>query len=74
MYGNQYLPIDENHSINPINPYGKNKTNIESLLYDVCYRSKVGICCLRYFNPMSSESGLIGELQLLKCQKFTAND
>ena len=65
MYGNpKYLPIDENHSINPINPYGKNKANIESLLYDVCYSDpKWSICCLRYFNPIGAhESGLIGEV------------
>ena len=68
VYGDpKYLPIDENHPINPINPYGKNKANIESLLYDVCYSDpNWSVCCLRYFNPIGAhESGLIGECNYL---------
>lgn len=64
VYGNpQYLPIDEMHPKEPINPYGRNKHQVEQLLKDLAI-SNAGwsILCLRYFNPVGAhESGLIGE-------------
>jgi UDP-glucose 4-epimerase len=51
VFGNpQYLPIDENHPKNPINPYGKSKLIIEQILEDYynAYGLQYGI--LRYFN------------------------
>jgi UDP-glucose 4-epimerase len=64
VYGDpQYLPIDENHSTNPTNPYGRTKLQIEEILRDLS-NSDPGwkIICLRYFNPVGAhESGLIGE-------------
>ena len=68
VYGHpQYLPINEKHPINPINPYGRNKANVESLLNDICFsNSDWGVCCLRYFNPIGAHtSGLIGECNYL---------
>lgn len=51
IYGNpEYLPIDEKHLKNPINPYGKSKWIIEQILMDYykAYNIKYGV--LRYFN------------------------
>ena len=55
--------INEDHLINPINPYGKTKAAVENLLTDL-YKSdnKWSIASLRYFNPVGAHSsGLIGE-------------
>lgn len=64
VYGNpNYLPIDEKHSLSPLNPYGKSKYFIEMMLEDL-HRSDPTwkILSLRYFNPIGAhESGLIGE-------------
>ena len=64
VYGEpQYLPIDENHPTSCANPYGRCKLHIEEMLQDVvASNSKLGVVCLRYFNPVGAhESGLIGE-------------
>ena len=64
VYGSpQYLPIDENHPINPINPYGKTKAKIEGILYDLhTADNDFAFISLRYFNPIGShKSGLIGD-------------
>ena len=59
-------PISETAEINPINPYGKTKFEVEKILlnkYEKCNKWK--IICLRYFNPIGSHpSGEIGELPL----------
>ena len=64
VYGDpQYLPCDENHPVNPINPYGRTKLMGESLLEDWS-SAKQGrhAIALRYFNPVGADaSGLIGE-------------
>ena len=59
----QYLPCDENHPLNPINPYGRTKLMGENLLQDWS-SAKQGkhAVALRYFNPVGADaSGLIGE-------------
>jgi UDP-glucose 4-epimerase len=58
-----YLPCDESHPTNPINPYGRNKLQAEFFLRDVANsNSDWRIACLRYFNPLGAhESGLIGD-------------
>lgn len=59
----KYLPYDEKHTKNPINPYGKTKLFVEQIIEDWCNSnlSRVGIC-LRYFNPVGAHaSGLLGE-------------
>jgi len=64
VYGEpQYLPCDENHPLNPINPYGRTKLMGENLLRDWS-SAKHGrhAIALRYFNPVGADaSGLIGE-------------
>lgn len=59
----QYLPYDENHPLNPINPYGRTKFQIEQILQDIASSDKDWrIIALRYFNPVGAhESGWIGE-------------
>lgn len=64
VYGDpQYLPIDENHPTNAINPYGRSKLHIEEMLADLAHSDPAWhITSLRYFNPVGAhESGLIGE-------------
>ena len=64
VYGEpQYLPCDENHPLDPINPYGRTKLMGENLLRDWS-SAKQGrhAVALRYFNPVGADvSGLIGE-------------
>ncbi len=58
----EYLPIDENHPQNPINPYGRTKLTAEKILqdYDTAYNLKSVI--LRYFNVAGCDSLIrIGE-------------
>ncbi len=58
----QYIPIDEDHPKNPVNPYGRTKLMVEQMLadYDRAYGLKS--VCLRYFNAAGADpSGLLGE-------------
>ena len=63
VYGEpKYVPIDENHSKHPINPYGKTKFMVEEILddYDKAYELKS--IRLRYFNVAGADSqNRIGE-------------
>lgn len=63
IYGEpDYIPIDENHKQNPINPYGQSKLMVENILddYDKAYGLKN--VRLRYFNVAGADSeNLIGE-------------
>ena len=64
VYGDpQYLPYDEEHPTNPVNPYGRTKLMIENIIRDwTKLDSKRRGTILRYFNPVGAhESGLIGE-------------
>lgn len=64
VYGEpQYLPCDENHRLNPINPYGRTKLIAENLLEDWSSATHGRhVVALRYFNPVGAHpSGLIGE-------------
>ena len=64
VYGEpQYLPCDENHPPDPINPYGRTKLIGENLLKDWSNARKGRhAVALRYFNPVGADaSGLIGE-------------
>lgn len=64
VYGEpQYLPVDECHPTNPINPYGKTKLYIEEALRDLSNSDPSwSFLCLRYFNPVGAHrSGMIGE-------------
>ena len=46
----QYLPIDEKHSLNPINYYGFTKLMIEKQLLWYNQLKGLNVACLRYFN------------------------
>ena len=64
VYGKpQYLPYDEEHPTNPVNPYGRTKLMIENIIHDwTKVDSKRKGTILRYFNPVGAhESGQIGE-------------
>jgi len=52
----KYVPIDENHPQNPINPYGQTKLMIEKIMddYDKAYGLKS--VRLRYFNVAGADS------------------
>ena len=63
VYGEpQYTPIDENHPLNPTNPYGETKLWVEKMLA-ACERAHgLRSMALRYFNAAGAdESGEIGE-------------
>ena len=64
VYGEpQYLPYDEKHPTNPVNPYGYTKLMVENIISDWTKvdEKRRGII-LRYFNPVGAhESGQIGE-------------
>lgn len=51
----QYLPIDENHPKNPINPYGWSKLFVEQIMRD--YENSYGIkhAALRFFNACGAD-------------------
>lgn len=58
----EYIPIDERHATNPLNPYGRTKLMVEQALVD--YERAYGLksVCLRYFNAAGADpSGLLGE-------------
>ena len=58
----KYLPIDENHPKNPINPYGKNKLEIENILDDFDKKYNLKSIKLRYFNVIgANRENLLGE-------------
>lgn len=63
VYGDpSYVPIDEAHPKNPINPYGHSKWMVEQVLedYDRAYGLKS--VCLRYFNAAGADpDGELGE-------------
>jgi len=64
VYGRPlYLPFDEAHPTNPINPYGDSKLQVEEILRDLAISDPAWrIACLRYFNPVGAhDSGLIGD-------------
>ena len=58
----QYVPIDEAHPQQPINPYGRSKLMVEQMLED--YERAYGLrsVCLRYFNAAGADpDGELGE-------------
>lgn len=64
VYGNpKSVPIKENFSLNPTNPYGRTKLMVEEIIKDVAMANQWNYSILRYFNPVGAhKSGLIGEL------------
>lgn len=57
VYGSpDYLPIDEDHILKPLSPYGSNKVEIEKSLKNFVEKKKSWcVISLRYFNPIGSE-------------------
>jgi UDP-glucose-4-epimerase GalE len=58
----EITPIDESHSLNPINPYGKTKLACEWLLQDFQAAYDINYVVLRYFNAAGADvKGELGE-------------
>lgn len=61
----EYLPIDEKHPRNPINPYGWSKFMVEQILKDFKKAHDLNSVVLRYFNASGADpSAVIGEKHL----------
>jgi UDP-glucose 4-epimerase len=63
VYGDPlYTPIDENHPIQPVNPYGRSKWMIEQILQDYAQSYDFRFTALRYFNAAGADpEGELGE-------------
>lgn len=63
VYGNPVnVPISEDETVSPINPYGHSKSFIETVLRDVSLAKDFRYVSLRYFNAAGAEPrALIGE-------------
>lgn len=58
----QYIPLDENHPQNPVNPYGQTKLIIENIMKDFDTAYGLKSIKLRYFNVIGcDEKSRIGE-------------
>jgi len=57
----QYLPVDEDHPVNPLDPYGASKHHVEHYLY--LYRQNYGLdyTVLRYPNVYGPRQDPLGE-------------
>ncbi|MGZ5052341.1 MAG: UDP-glucose 4-epimerase GalE [Methylobacter sp.] len=57
-----YVPIDEAHPKQPVNPYGRSKWMMEQVLDDYDRAFELKSVCLRYFNAAGADpDGLLGE-------------
>lgn len=63
VYGEPcYSPIDENHGLKPINPYGKSKRMMEEVIDDYASAYGLNFAILRYFNAAGADPhGRLGE-------------
>ncbi len=50
-----YLPIDEQHPKQPVNPYGRSKWMVEQMLVDYDRAYGLKSICLRYFNAAGAD-------------------
>ena len=58
----EYVPIDERHPQNPINPYGRTKLDIEYMMDDYDRAYGIRSVRLRYFNVAGADTlGRVGE-------------
>lgn len=66
VYGEpQYTPIDENHPLVPINPYGHSKYMVEQMLEDFANAYDFQFAILRYFNAAGADpAGKLAERHL----------
>ena len=51
----QYVPIDEKHTMIPINPYGRTKLIVEQMLADYDHAYGLKSVALRYFNAAGAD-------------------
>jgi len=51
----QYVPLDEAHPKQPINPYGSTKWMVEQILADYDHAYGLKSVCLRYFNAAGAD-------------------
>jgi UDP-glucose 4-epimerase len=63
LYGNNaHIPISEDETVNPINPYARTKFIIEQILCDFKAAYGINYAALRYFNAAGADfQGIIGE-------------
>lgn len=63
VYGEtRYVPVDENHPINPTNPYGSSKRMVEQIIEWYGKLKSLNYVILRYFNVCgASDDGEIGD-------------
>lgn len=63
VYGDpEYVPIDEQHRKQPINPYGRSKWMVEQILQDFDHAHGLKSVALRYFNAAGADpEGQLGE-------------
>jgi UDP-glucose 4-epimerase len=58
VYGEpKYIPIDEEHPLLPINPYGRSKYMVEQILKDFSSAFDFRFVSLRYFNAAGADPG-----------------
>lgn len=64
VFGNpEYTPINEEHQLSPINPYGKSKLMVENILNDFEKSYGLNSVALRYFNACGADpDGDLGEM------------
>ena len=62
IYGEpQYLPVDENHPINPVSQYGVSKHTVEHYLLLYALQHELNYVALRYPNVYGSRQNPFGE-------------
>ena len=62
VYGEpQYTPIDEQHPLAPLNPYGHSKQMVEQIIQDLAKSAGLRYAILRYFNAAGAHPS--GRLQ-----------
>jgi UDP-glucose 4-epimerase len=62
IYGEpQYLPVDENHPINPVSQYGVSKHTVEHYLHLYALQGELNYVALRYPNVYGSRQNPFGE-------------
>jgi UDP-glucose 4-epimerase len=62
VYGEpEYLPVDENHPVNPLDPYGASKHHVEHYLHLYWLNYKLAYTVLRYPNVYGPRQDPFGE-------------
>ena len=63
VYGKpRYTPVDEDHPLAPVSPYGRSKQHVETMLEDCAAAHGLQYVSLRYFNAAGADaSATIGE-------------